>query len=103
LNDSERKLLQTNKGVVITSVIDDSPAFNADALIGDIITGINGQPVNSSQEFSSVVLPAYAGQNVTLSIQRGQRHLEKSVQLLSNPPVAPQLQGTSSHAVSMTR
>lgn len=86
LNDLERKSLQTNKGAVVTAVINDSPAFNADILIGDIITGINGQAVTSNHEFRSV-LDANAGHTITLSVLREQKHLEKSVQLLPGPAV----------------
>ena len=89
LNASERRVLQTNKGVVVTRIIDDSPAFNADILTGDIITGINGQPVSSRQEFSSVI-DANAGHTITLTIIRGLEHLEKSVQLLPARPAASQ-------------
>lgn len=81
LNDAERQALQTNKGVVIMVVINDSPAFNADLLKDDIVSGINGQPVTSSHELS-MVLAADAGQVVSLSILRGDRRLEKSVQLM---------------------
>jgi hypothetical protein len=81
LNDSERQSMQTNKGVVIIGIINDSPAFNADILMGDIITGINGHAVTDVAEFSSA-LKANAGRTVTFSILRDQKHLEKSVQLL---------------------
>lgn len=81
LNDSERQALQTNKGAVITVVVNDSPAFKADLLKGDIVTSINGQPVTNAQEYSATIA-ADAGQTVNLSILRGDKYLEKSVQLL---------------------
>jgi len=38
LNDSERQDLQTNRGVAVRLVVDDTPAYNADILVGDVIT-----------------------------------------------------------------
>lgn len=81
LNDGERKSLQTNKGVVVSVVVNNTPAFNADILTGDIITELDGQIVTDSHEFSSFV-GSHAGRMVTLSILRGTQRLEKSIQLL---------------------
>jgi hypothetical protein len=94
LNDSERQSLQTNKGVVITLVVNDSPAFNADILLGDIVESMNGQAVTSAQELRSA-LEANAGRTVVLSIIREQKHLEKSVQLRPRPAA---VQGTNAAA-----
>jgi hypothetical protein len=46
LNDDERRALQTNKGVVVRVVVDGTPAFDADLLVGDIITSVDGQVVS---------------------------------------------------------
>ncbi|GGX47322.1 PDZ domain-containing protein [Undibacterium squillarum] len=80
LNDSERNTLQTNKGIVITLIVDDTPAFNADILKGDIITSLNGEPI-TSVEALRVSLAAKVGQKITLSILRGSSKIEKVIQL----------------------
>jgi hypothetical protein len=43
LNDIERQELQSNRGAVVEVVIDDSPAFHADILIGDVVAMVDGQ------------------------------------------------------------
>lgn len=80
LNDGERQNLQTNKGVVIEVVVNDSPAFNADLLKGDVIKSVNGQPVLDAKGFSSLLM-SERGRTVELTILRGDKQLEKSVQL----------------------
>jgi S1-C subfamily serine protease len=39
--------LETNKGLYVVSVLPDSPAFDSNVLVGDIVTAVNGKPVNS--------------------------------------------------------
>ncbi len=81
LNNEERQALQTNKGVVVMTVVNDTPAFNADILTGDIVTELDGQVVTNAQGFSSY-LGSHVGRTVALSILRGNKQVEKSVQLL---------------------
>lgn len=93
LNDSERQSLQTNKGVVVTLVVNDTPAFNADILVGDIITELNGKAVTAA-DMKEEALEANAGQTVTLSVLRDQKRLEISVQL-PPPPRSDAVQGSN--------
>lgn len=81
LNDEERQKLQTNKGAVIRLVIDDSPAFRADLLAGDIITSINGKKVESTRALLNSI-ESQPNQEVKFEIVRGTLMLEKLV--LSN-------------------
>lgn len=80
LNDTERQELQTNRGAAIRLVVDASPAFNADILVGDIITSINDLPVTNSQHLITL-LQERKGQLVSLSLLRRGQRIEKSVQL----------------------
>lgn len=80
LNDNERQELQTNKGAVIRALVNGSPAFNADILVGDIITMVDGIQVQTSSALVEL-LRERKGKQVSLSlIRRGQR-IEKSVTL----------------------
>jgi hypothetical protein len=79
LNDGERKKIQTNKGVHIVLVANDSPAFNADILPDDVILDLNGQPVTPTQLMDS--LKNAAGQKVELLIVRDGKKLTKTVQI----------------------
>jgi hypothetical protein len=78
LNDSERQQMQTNKGVVITLVVDGAPAYAADILVGDIITQVNGEPV-TSQEALNQYLRARRGQAVLVDLVRNGNKLQKTV------------------------
>ena len=82
LNDQERQERQSNKGVVVRVIVEDSPAFRADILPGDIILAVNGEPVLSQRSLSDFLL-ARTGQLVSVSLYRRGRQIEKSVQLLN--------------------
>lgn len=79
LTDEERQQLETNQGVVIITIVDGTPAFNADLLPGDIITAINGKRVSSPETYSSL-LESERG-NVTLDLIRKGQPISKSVAL----------------------
>lgn len=80
LTDVERQDLQSNKGAVIRLIVDNSPAFDADILVGDIVTAIDGISVSNAMGFGTM-LQGREGRKVVVSlIRRGQR-LEKTIQL----------------------
>lgn len=80
LSDEERQELQTNKGVAVRVVVDDSPAYLADVLPGDILVAVNEVPITNSSSASSL-LAQHAGQTVKLSIYRRGQRIEKAVVL----------------------
>lgn len=80
LSDSERQDLQSNKGVAVKVVVDGTPAFNADILIGDIITMIDGAVVTNAQSFIQL-LRERKGKRIKLSIIRRNQRIEKEIQL----------------------
>ena len=51
LNDAERQELQTNQGVVVLTIVDDTPAFRADILPGDVILTIDDVRVSNQESF----------------------------------------------------
>ncbi|OYW36232.1 MAG: signaling protein [Hydrogenophilales bacterium 12-61-10] len=80
LNDAERQELQTDRGAAVRLVVDGTPAFNADMLVGDVITTIDGVAVPGAKVFNEL-LSERRGKLIALAlIRRGQR-IEKSVQL----------------------
>jgi len=81
LSDDERLALQSNKGVVISTVVDGSPAFEADLLVGDIITSIDGQPVSTVASFNTVSRGLEKSKTVPVTFVRTGRTLEKQVKL----------------------
>lgn len=80
LTDAERQELQSNKGVVVRTVVDDSPAFNADILVGDIILSIDGVAIGSMQSFTDTLRPRN-GKLITIALLRRGQRIEKEVQL----------------------
>jgi hypothetical protein len=69
LPDSLRVSLKRNAGVIIKIVLDDSPAFYANILPGDVLVSIDNQPITSMRDFSSVIRP-YEGKRVALTVIR---------------------------------
>lgn len=80
LSDTERKSLQTNKGVFVHLVIDESPAFIADILPGDILRSINGVSISNPSEFEKLTLK-YRGNPVVFGVSRDGRSMNLPVQL----------------------
>jgi PDZ domain len=80
LSDSERQELQSNKGVVVRLVVDESPAFNADILVGDIVLSIDGVSVGSMQSFTDI-LRQRSGKLVSIALLRRGQRVDKEVQL----------------------
>lgn len=79
LSDQERQQLGTNKGAVIVAVIDNSPAFNADVLPGDVVESINGERMTA--DLFSKRINELKGQTVNVVIRRGDGTLDKSIAL----------------------
>lgn len=80
MNDAEHQELQTNRGAAVRLVVDGTPAFNADLLVGDVITTIDGVAVPGAKVFNELIRERQ-GKLISLAlIRRGQR-IEKSVQL----------------------
>lgn len=80
LSDEERQELQSNKGVTVRLVVENTPAFYADILPGDIILAVNGEPVLGREGISQKIR-SVAKQKVTLSLYRRGQRIEKDVQL----------------------
>lgn len=82
LNDVERQEIQTNKGVVIRLVVDNTPAFIEDLLPGDIIVSIDAVSVANVESLTSI-LRERKGRLVNVIISRRGQRIEKLIQLNS--------------------
>lgn len=80
LEDSERQAFQTNQGVIVLTVVDNTPAFYADILSGDMIVSIDGATVSTQDHFSEI-LESRRGSQVAIVLIRGGQKIEKLVQL----------------------
>lgn len=81
LSEGERRQLQTDRGVYVTSVVDSSPAHDADILPGDVILAVDGQPPNGEAGLSTLI-DDDRGQTVEMTIVRSGKVLSKRVSIL---------------------
>lgn len=77
-----------SSGAVVMSVIAGTGAANAGVKQGDIIVGINSTPISSTQDITSVISSLHPGDQVTLKIVRGTKHLSLKVTLGTQPKSA---------------
>jgi len=68
-------------GVVLSSVVPDSPAAQAGLKVGDIVTAINGRPVRGSAELRAQLGVIPAGESVDLRVQRGPESQQMRLQI----------------------
>jgi hypothetical protein len=80
LTDELRRKAESNKGVYITAVVKDSPAFNADLLRGDIIRKLNDTEVIDEVHFGKIIAEN-KGQQIKLEIFRDGKTIIKQIQL----------------------
>jgi S1-C subfamily serine protease len=80
LTNEERAKLQSNSGLFVTAVVNDTPAFRNDVLAGDIIVKIDGQPIYGKQAASDA-LESKRGQEVSFTIFRNDQFIEKTFKL----------------------
>ena len=67
------------KGVIITTIEPDTPAYRSDLRPADVVTAIDDVPVATAQELRRQVLAKKVGQPITLSIWRGGKTLKISM------------------------
>jgi S1-C subfamily serine protease len=67
-------------GVVVLSVEDDSPADRANALPGDIIVSLNGQPIAGIDDLHRLLISSSIGVKSTLVVIRGTERIEISIE-----------------------
>lgn len=80
LDDAARRAIGSNKGVAVSVVVDGSPAFNADLVPGDIITGLNGADVLNAEDFNRRIEDP-ALKEVAVIVRRGDRTIKKTIPL----------------------
>lgn len=78
LNDSERRELQTNKGAYITLIVDGSPAYDSDVLVGDVVVSFGDSAVNGADGLMDLI-KSNGGQKVAVTILRNGGAVTKAV------------------------
>ena len=77
--------VDTQSGVVVLDVVSGGPAAKAGLQPGDVITAINGKPVDSAEAFLAALRPLTPGQTVTVTYLRGTAKHDAKVQLAERP------------------
>ncbi|HPG30476.1 MAG TPA: PDZ domain-containing protein [bacterium] len=75
-----KQRLQTNRGVVVKTVVKGTPAFLADVLKGDIFTTLNGERINEKKHFFKL-LTENSGKEITIEGIRNNNPLLIKVKL----------------------
>lgn len=78
LDDEARKRIESNAGVLVDIVVEDTPAFEADILPGDILISFNGGTVRSIEHYQELLM-SYSGETVELIFNRDGRTVKKVV------------------------
>ena len=77
--------LKDAKGVMITQVLNDSPAEISGLQSKDVIIKIDGQKINGTSDLRNIIFYKYPGTMITLTIIRSGNEIEKNVMLASRP------------------
>ena len=69
--EAKRLGLRSGKGALVARVFGGSPAEAAGLKVGDVITAVGSQPVDSREAFSTYTATAAPGQSVPVTVVRG--------------------------------
>lgn len=78
LTDEHRKAIESNKGIYLTTIIKNSPAFNNDFLPDDIIRRVNGVEIIDKSHFQNL-FHEIEGKNVEFEIIRNGKTIVKEM------------------------
>lgn len=94
--------LKDNAGVEVTKVTDDAPASRAGIKVGDVILEINGQKVDSGEEFTNVIISKTPGTKVSLTVARNGVKQTMTATLGVRPPGLPMMVPSTSTPQGVT-
>ena len=84
----ELELFDTPRGPVVGVVGHGTPAYDANVQAGDVIRGVNGEPVANKQDFQEVMRKTAAGDAIFLELQGPSDEAARSVAVeLTNKPM----------------
>jgi serine protease Do len=84
--ESSRLGFTVSRGALVTRVFGDSPSDRAGIRPGDVITAVNGAPVDSREAFSTLTSTATIGESLTMTVRRDDKSLQLRVTPVSPPP-----------------
>jgi hypothetical protein len=75
-------------GAKITEVFENSPAAKAGLKAEDVVTSVDGQPIQSAEDLTAVIGQQKSGAEVSIRVQRGDEERELGVTLAERPSAA---------------
>jgi putative serine protease PepD len=79
----------STNGAQVSSVASGSPAASAGIQPGDLVTAINGQAIDSTEQFIATVDNYAPGKQITLTVKRGGQTLNIKLTLGTRPQSSP--------------
>jgi hypothetical protein len=80
LNDEEKKRSESNKGVAVELIVKNTPAYENDIIVGDIILKINSEIIVDNDSFIYLV-KKYRGTQIDIEIFRNREIINKTITL----------------------
>jgi Do/DeqQ family serine protease len=77
--------IDADGGVTVVNILVQSPAFQAGVRPGDLVVGLNGNPVKSAQELVSRVAALKPGENVELDGRHGREPYKVKLKVIERP------------------
>lgn len=77
--------IDTDAGVGVAKIFLKTPAYEAGVRPGDLVTGLNGNPVKSSQDLVSRVAVLKPGSEVELDARRGRQAYKVKLKIIERP------------------
>ncbi|NNE08436.1 MAG: PDZ domain-containing protein [Gemmatimonadetes bacterium] len=95
---AEALALAPGRGVLVASVLDDSPAGSARIKVGDVIVEVEKAAVTSPGEFRELIRKYEPGRSVDLRILRNQKYINVAAVLGEPPKTSGKLEKKSARA-----
>ncbi len=77
--------LKNDKGALVSQVTPGGPAEKAGLKMGDVVTGIDGKPVNNADDLTMAVISRSPGSTVNLDLIRNGKPMQLSITLGQRP------------------
>ena len=81
---AEKLQIGALEGAIVTKIFPKGAAEKADIRLHDIIVAVNDKPINGNVAFEEIIGHSYPGDNLTLTIVRQKKSLQKKLTLLNS-------------------